>query len=141
MLDGVLDEEWAAAALDAAREAGAEFADVRVVEERGEAVDVRDDRVEGVSGTSSRGVGIRVLAGGTWGFAATNDAATTREVAQRAVDIARASAPLRGEPVRLADTPRPAGRDATPAQPPPPATPVAEEDDQRPAPRAGRGGG
>ena len=74
MLDGVLDEEWAAAALDAARAAGAGFADVRVVEELSESVDVREDRVEGVSRTSSRGVGIRVLADGAWGFAAANDA-------------------------------------------------------------------
>jgi TldD protein len=116
MLPLVLSEEWAAAALDAARAAGAGYADVRVVEELAESVDVRDDRVEGVSRTSSRGLGIRVLAGGAWGFAATNDPSATslRATAERAVAIARASAPLRGEPVALDDTPPPAGSYVTP---------------------------
>ena len=43
--------EWADSALDLARAAGADFADVRVVEELAESIDVRDDRVEGVSRT------------------------------------------------------------------------------------------
>lgn len=116
MLAGVLDEEWAALALDAARAAGAEYADARVVEELAESVDVRDDRVEGVSRASSRGVGIRVLAAGAWGFAATNDPSpvAARATAVRAVEIARASASLRAEPVRLDDTPPPAGTYVTP---------------------------
>jgi TldD protein len=117
MLRGVqndLAQEWAAAALDAARTAGADYADVRVVEELSESIDVRDDRVEGVARSSSRGVGVRVLAGGAWGFAATNSPDGLKQAAQRAVEIARASAPLRAEPVRLDDTPRPAGTYTTP---------------------------
>jgi TldD protein len=127
----VLDEEWAAAALDAARAAGADYADVRVVEELAESVDVRDDRVEGVSRTSSRGVGIRVLAGGAWGFAATNDRspAAVRTTAERAVSIARASAPLRGDPVVLDDTPPPGGTYVTPHARNPFDVPLAEKID------------
>jgi TldD protein len=106
--------EWADAALAAARAAGADRAEVRVVEELAESVDVRDDRVEGVSRTSSRGVGIRVLANGAWGFAATNEPAGIAAAARRAVEIARASAPLRGDPVRLDDTPPPSGSYLTP---------------------------
>jgi TldD protein len=132
MLAGVSDfaaAEWADAALAAARAAGADYAEVRVVEELGESVDVRDDRVEGVSRTSSRGVGIRVLAGGAWGFAATNEPGSraTRETAERAVAIARASAPLRGEPVRLDDTPQPAGTYVTPHERDPFDVPLAEK--------------
>jgi TldD protein len=131
MLAGVLDEEWAAAALDAARAAGADHADARVVEELAESVDVRDDRVEGVSRTSSRGVGIRVLAGGAWGFAATNDRspAAVRATAERAVDIARASAPLRGDPVVMDDTPPPGGTYVTPHSRNPFDVPLAEKID------------
>jgi TldD protein len=117
MLDAMSDDaEWAADALAAARAAGAGYADVRVVEELAESVDVRDDRVEGVSRTTSRGVGIRVLADGAWGFAATNERtpAATREAAERAVAIARASAPLRGDAVVLDDTPQPSGGYVTP---------------------------
>ncbi|MDQ1712957.1 MAG: TldD protein [Frankiaceae bacterium] len=106
--------EWADAALAAARMAGADYAEVRVVEELAESIDVRDDRVEGVSRASSRGVGIRVLANGAWGFAATNDPTGLAATAARAVDIARASAPLRGDPVRLDDTSQPSGTYVTP---------------------------
>ena len=109
-----LAQEWAAAALAAAKTAGAGYADVRVVEELAESIDVRDDRVEGVSRTSSRGVGIRVLADGAWGFAATNSPDGIRRAAERAVEIARASAPVRREAVRLDDTPRPEGTYTTP---------------------------
>jgi TldD protein len=131
MLAVVLDEEWAAAALDAARAAGAGYADVRVVEELAESVDVRDDRVEGVSRTSSRGCGIRVLADGAWGFAGSHDRspAAIRATAARAVDIARASAPLRGEPVALDDTPPPGGTYVTPHARNPFDVPLAEKID------------
>ncbi|HEU0130217.1 MAG TPA: TldD/PmbA family protein [Mycobacteriales bacterium] len=121
--------EWADAALAAARAAGAGFADVRVVEELAESVDVRDDRVEGVSRTTSRGVGIRVLVDGAWGFAATNDPSGLRAAAERAVEIARASAPLRGEPVRLDDSERPAGTYVTPHGRNPFEVPLAEKID------------
>jgi TldD protein len=123
--------EWAIHALDAARAAGADYADVRVVEELAESIDVRDDRVEGVSRTTSRGVGVRVLAGGAWGFAATNDPspAATREAAARAVAIARAGAPLRGDPVTLDDTPQPEGEYVTPHARDPFDVPLAEKID------------
>jgi TldD protein len=122
---------WAADALAAARSAGADYTDVRVVQELAESLDVRDDRVEGVSRTSSRGVGVRVLAGGAWGFAATNDPspAATRAAAERAVAVARASAPLRGDPVVLDDTPEPSGTYVTPHARDPFDVPLAEKID------------
>ena len=60
-------------ALDAARSAGAEYADARVVRIRRQAVRVRQDRVAGLEDTESSGIGIRVLIGGAWGFAASNE--------------------------------------------------------------------
>ncbi len=92
-------------ALDAARFAGASYADVRVVDTTEEEVSVSSGRVEGVQSSSSVGVGVRVIADGSWGFAATS--IMTREgavgAARKAVDIAKASGILAGEPVRLAE--------------------------------------
>ncbi|HEV2889435.1 MAG TPA: TldD/PmbA family protein [Frankiaceae bacterium] len=116
-------------ALAAARAAGADFAEVRAVEELSEAIDVRDDRVEGVARTSSAGVGIRVLSRGAWGFAGTNDPAGVRAAAERAVAIARASAGLRPEAVRLDDTPPPGGTYVTPHERNPFDVPLAEKID------------
>ncbi|HEX8003857.1 MAG TPA: TldD/PmbA family protein [Mycobacteriales bacterium] len=116
-------------ALAAARAAGADFAEVRAVEELSESIDVRDAAVEGVSRASSRGVGIRVLAGGAWGFAGTNDPATIRVIAERAVAIARASATLREDAVRLDDTPPPAGTYVTPHERNPFDVPLTEKID------------
>ena len=129
VVDGDLGREWAATALDAARAAGADYADVRVVEELAESIDVRDDRVEGVSRTSSRGVGVRVLVGGAWGFAATNDPSSLRAVADRAVAIARASGTVPADPVRLDDTPPPGGTYVTPHERNPFDVPLAEKID------------
>ena len=63
--------------------------------------------VPGVADSESFGFGIRVLAEGTWGFASSYDVsndAIARAAAQ-AVEIAKANAPLRRQPVQLAPTP------------------------------------
>ncbi|MCU1591952.1 MAG: Peptidase [Frankiales bacterium] len=54
--------------------------------------------MEGVSRGSSSGVGIRAVYDGAWGFAATNDPSpdAVRRAAQQAVEVARASARVRG---------------------------------------------
>src|SRR5215470_1828902 len=59
-------------ALDAAKQAGATYADVRLVRRRSEAVATREDRVERVDATETYGVGVRVIAQGAWGFAASS---------------------------------------------------------------------
>ena len=60
-----------------------------------------------VTDNGSFGFGLRVLADGAWGFSASYE--VTREAIARAaaeaVEIARANAPLRREPVELAATP------------------------------------
>lgn len=95
--------EYVADALDAARLAGATYADARVVETRREAVSVRTGRVEGVESGESLGIGVRVIAEGAWGFAATSDLRPDgiRTAAREAVALARAAALTRGEPVQL----------------------------------------
>ena len=94
-------------ALAVAAKAGASYADVRVVRREGEGVDVREDRVEHVWASEEYGIGVRVIAGGAWGFAAT-PAVTVGEadrVARLAVDIARANTALERRPVALARAP------------------------------------
>ncbi|MDX2192795.1 MAG: TldD/PmbA family protein [Gemmatimonadales bacterium] len=91
-------------ALEAARSAGATYADVRIGRYLNQFVVARDGKVQNVADTESMGAGVRVIAKGCWGFAATNDltpdgiAAAARE----AVAIAKANSIMGGEPVQLA---------------------------------------
>src|SRR5688572_7278221 len=66
----VTDEPLARAALDAATQAGASYADVRLVLWRREQISVRDDHVSGLGQREDYGLGVRVLVDGAWGFAA-----------------------------------------------------------------------
>ena len=72
--------------------------------EETEGLTVTDDRVDDLEAEESSGLGVRVLVDGRWGFAASAvlDPARARELAARAVEVARASAALPGDPVRLA---------------------------------------
>jgi TldD protein len=94
-------------ALAAATKAGATYADVRVVRFRRENVSTREDRVERVASVEDYGVGVRVIAGGAWGFAATPSvtAADAERVAKDAVATAKANASLMKKPVVLAPVP------------------------------------
>ena len=92
------------AGLDAARRAGAAYADLRIGRYLNQSVSTRERRVQGIANSESFGVGIRVIVNGTWGFAATPDVTTDgiAHAAVRAVAIAKANAKLQTEPVRLA---------------------------------------
>lgn len=94
-------------ALNLATSRGATYADVRIGRYLNQSVGTRERRVTGIINTESYGVGVRVIAEGTWGFAATNE--VTRDgvakAAERAVAIAKANAILQTEPVRLAPVP------------------------------------
>src|SRR5687767_10370172 len=74
-------------ALDAARSAGAQYADVRISRNRNQSINTRERRVQGLSDNETFGFGVRTLVGGAWGFAASSDL-TRDEVAR----IARQSA-------------------------------------------------
>ncbi len=80
-------------AVDAAVGAGASYADARGVFRRSQSVATKNGNVEAVSDVESEGIGVRVLVGGAWGFAAdrrlTEDGA--RDAAQRACAFARAA--------------------------------------------------
>jgi TldD protein len=94
-------------ALNMARSRGASYADVRIGRYLNQSVSTRERRVQGIANTESYGVGVRVIANGTWGFAATNDVTPdgVARAAERAVAIARANARLQTEPVQLAPVP------------------------------------
>lgn len=97
----------AQAALAAAKAAGAQFADVRVQLRRDRTIATREARVETIDVRASLGFNVRALAGGTWGFAA-SDLMTQSEaerVGREAVAMARASAPYKERKVELAPEP------------------------------------
>ncbi len=60
-------------------------------------------RVEGVESSGSLGLGVRVLAGGSWGFASSSEMtlAAAAGVGRQAVAVARAAALVGGAPVEL----------------------------------------
>ncbi len=83
---------------------GVDYADVRLVETRHQGLAVRNGQVERCVAAEDRGFGIRVLHKGAWGFAASARVAEAemRRIADRAIDVARATLICRGDPVRLA---------------------------------------
>jgi len=86
--------ELATLALDAAKLKGAKYADVRVMDMRQRDLSTKNGTVGNLAESSSLGLGIRALASGSWGFAAT-DRLTKDGIAAcaaEAVAIAKASA-------------------------------------------------
>ena len=66
-------EAMAAPALECAENAGASYADVRIVEERERTIGVRLGEVGQIRQSESLGTGVRVLVDGAWGYAAAPD--------------------------------------------------------------------
>lgn len=106
-LDMRLKKGLADAALNAATGAGCSYCDVRVGRYLNQFVITRDAHVENVVNTESTGVGVRVIANGAWGFAATNNLTTdgVATAARQAAAIAKANAKSQTSPVQLAPTP------------------------------------
>lgn len=80
-------------AVDVARSRGVSYADARIVRLRNQYVSVEDKHVAGVEDSESIGIGIRVIASGAWGFAASANLKkpAIEATARQAVAIARAS--------------------------------------------------
>jgi TldD protein len=96
-----------AVALEAARSAGASYADARVSLSRTQNVFTRERRVQGLVDNETFGIGIRVLVNGAWGFAGTSDLRTdsVARTARQAVAQAKATASPTRRPVTLAPAP------------------------------------
>ncbi len=101
------DEALAKRAVEVAEKAGATYADARLVLWARERISVRDDHISGVGGGDEYGIGVRVLADGAWGFAATSELnrRSVEALAKKAVAMAQRNGRLRRSPIELAPTP------------------------------------
>jgi TldD protein len=93
-------------ALSTAKKAGASYADIRVARTRLQSVNTREQQITSLSDGESFGFGVRVLAQGAWGFAASRDLtpAEVDRVAALAVTQAKANRRALQRPVTLAPT-------------------------------------
>ena len=117
--------EWA---LGAAVAAGASYAEARIVDDRQRALGTHNGRVGTASDSESLGLGVRVLADGAWGFAATQQ--LTREGVERcareATATAKASARVKEQDVRLAPEPAAKAEWSSPCKIDPFSVPVSD---------------
>ena len=117
--------DWA---LNIANLRGATYADARVVDSRARALTTKNGKVGHASDAESLGIGIRAIADGAWGFAASDDVSrkAIEQTAAQAVAIARASSLVKQHDVRLASE-KPANADwATPVEIDPFTTPIEQ---------------
>lgn len=107
---------------------GASYADARSVERETETVSVKDGTVESIDRSADRGIGLRVLVDGAWGFAATDstDEATLRALCADALERARASATVQRQRVVLAPLAAQRGEYRTPLRRDPFSVPMRE---------------
>lgn len=103
-VDVKLKKRMADVALNAAKAKGATYTDVRIGRYLRQVVATRENRVDNIANGESYGIGIRVIAAGSWGFAATDklDDANIAKTAEMAVAIAKGNSKLMTEPVKLA---------------------------------------
>jgi TldD protein len=80
-------------ALKSLRDPALRYADVRFTTTHNQHVRVRNGEVDALISTVDRAVGVRVLIGDGWGFAASSDVSedSLRQTAQRAMEVAAAS--------------------------------------------------
>ena len=90
-------------ALNAAQLGGATYADARFVRREVQIITVKNGRVEALSQDENQGLGVRVIADGAWGFAASSAVGPhgASEVAMRALGIAKASALVKARDVDI----------------------------------------
>ena len=102
-VDVALKKRMADVALNAARSKGATYTDVRIGRYLNQFVVTRENKVENIVDTQSYGMGIRVIANGCWGFAATDklDNDSIAKATDLAVSIAKENARIQTDPVQL----------------------------------------
>jgi len=102
--DAALNRDLAMRALEAARSAGATYADVRISRNRAQALGTREQQITFFNDEDSAGFGVRVIANGSWGFSASRDlnAEEVVRVAREATAQAKANAVARPRPLVLA---------------------------------------
>ncbi|WP_373515745.1 PmbA/TldA family metallopeptidase, partial [Persicitalea sp.] len=102
--DAAAKKRMADIALNAAKSKGATYTDVRIGRYLQQFLFTREMKVQNVTNAESYGIGVRVIANGTWGFSATSDVTPDgiAKCAETAVAIAKANSKIQTEPVILA---------------------------------------
>jgi len=100
-------DEMAELALRRVAASGAEYGDIRFLKSTIQTITGEDRRIASIRDSEDSGFGIRVLYHGGWGFAASSVLSLEEvpRVADLAVEIARGSASLANEKMRLVDEP------------------------------------
>ncbi|GAA1840047.1 TldD/PmbA family protein [Asanoa iriomotensis] len=121
----------AAAAVQAALDAGARYADARVMHRRSESMSARNGEIEELNQDEDAGVGVRALVGSGWGFYALPDMsdAAARAAGTRAAKIAAASATVPGPATGLVPLPPASGSWSSPCEVDPLGVPLTEKAD------------
>lgn len=103
-LELAVKKKLADVALNTAKSLGASYADARIGRYLNQYVFTREEKVQSVNNTESFGIGIRVIANGTWGFASTNSVTEDgiKKATEQAVAIAKANSKIQTSPVVLA---------------------------------------
>jgi len=107
IFSGAAPKELMMEALNAAKAAGASWADARIARFRQNFVFTREKQFVQAVDTDTIGCGVRALVDGCWGFAATRNLTTAAvtAAAREAVAIAKANRIARGNPIELAAAP------------------------------------
>ncbi len=97
-------EKLAAAAVEKAMALGAKYADCRYVEIENESLSYSDGAPEAVTSSFDKGLGVRVIKDGAWGFFGSSNLTEKEAIraAEKAVEIGKASSSIVQEPVALA---------------------------------------
>ena len=97
-------KDIAAWALNVAALRGASYADARLADDRSRGLATKNGKIGHAADSESLGIGVRVIADGAWGYAASDDLSRSavEATAARAVEIARASSRVKQREVRLA---------------------------------------
>src|SRR5260370_39887567 len=95
-------ETLAGTAIDAARRAGADYADVRAGRQSYEALATYDEKIDAISAGEGQGIGLRILKDGQWGFAGSDtlNESAAAALAAPAMTAARAAKAAGGPPSR-----------------------------------------
>ncbi|MFC7548196.1 TldD/PmbA family protein [Plantactinospora sp. GCM10030261] len=121
----------ATAAVRAALDAGARYADARVMHRRYESMSARDGDIEELTQDEDAGIGVRAMVGAGWGFYAVPDLSepVARAAGERAARIAAASARVPGPGGDLVRTPAVTGSWSSPCRVDPLSVSLADKGD------------
>src|SRR2546422_10087074 len=113
--------DWA---LNVANLRGASYADARLADDRSRGLATKNGKIGHAADSESLGIGVRIIADGAWGYAASEDLSRSavEATAGRAVDIARASSRVKQPEARLGPEKAVSAESTTPIQMPPATT-------------------